>query len=224
MRKHDYYKIIVWSTVFCAGLFFLAGRVKAYWEEERLYGFSIQSERDLTAEIAAEFSKLAGMIKFEPKEAVSVTISLDSYAMEAVLTGVEFQSTVMRFSSAEQNVMLGNVPKLLVGEEVFSFFTDKNGNTPFKSQTDKWKENYRSLVLTVTDGNGVERKGKISGIVKQDNHIYMDKQQMYKVFGKEVHTMGGYMEIYGYKNTKKAKKLLEQAGFLTEDTGSVFMY
>lgn len=217
MGKHDYYKIIVWTVVCCAGLFFLAGRVKAYWKEERLYGFSIQSERDLTAEIAAEFSKLAGMIKFEPKEVVSVTISLDSYTMEAVLTGVEFQSTAMRFSSAEQNVMLGNVPKLLVGEEVFSSFTDKNGNTPFKSQTDKWKENYRSLVLTVTDGNGVERKGKISGIVKQDNHIYMDKQQMYEVFGKEVHTMGGYMEIYGYKNTKKAKKLLEQAGFLTED-------
>lgn len=217
MGKHDFYKIIVWTMAFCAGLFFLAGRAKAYWQEERVYGFSIQSERDLTAEMIREFRKISGILRFEPADTVSVTVSLGSYSMETVLTGAEFQSKAMRFSFAEQNVMLGNVPKLLVGEEAFSFFTDKNGYTPLKSQTDKWIENYRSLVLTVTDGNGVERKGKISGIVKQDNHIYMDKQQMYEVFGKEVQMMGGYMEIYGYTNTKKAEKLLEQAGFLTEE-------
>ena len=35
-------------------------------------------------------------------------------------------------------------------------------------------------------------------------------------FAETVHTRGGQMEIYGYQNARKAKKLLEQAGFVTD--------
>ena len=221
LKGHDFYRDIVWIVVTCIVVFFVAVKGEAYWKEEKMYGFQLQSERDLTEEIVEEFRKLSGICRFEPTDTVSVMISLDSYTKEAVLVGVEFGKEAIRFSSVEKSVLLGNVPELLIGEDVFSSFLDKNGYAPQKSQTDKWKENYRSLELTIIDEKGVERKGRIGGIVEQpENKIYMDKQQMHEVFGNGVHTMGGYMEIYGYQNTKKAKEIFEQAGFLTEEADS----
>lgn len=219
MRKNDFYRVVVLMAALCAGLFFLAGKATEYWKEERMYGFEIQSQQDLTAEIVEEFRKLSGICGFAPKDTVMVTVSLESYTMEAAICGMEFGREGMPFLDAKQNVMLGNVPKLLIGEEAFSFFTDKNGYAPLKSQIEKWKENYKSLALILTDEKGVERKGEISGIVKQpDDKIYMDKKQMYEIFGKELHKNGGYMKIYGFRNMKKAKGRLEEAGFhvLTE--------
>lgn len=219
MRKNDFYRVIVLMAALCAGLFFLAGKATEYWKEERVYGFDIQSQQDLTAEIVEEFRKLSGICGFTPKDTVRVTVSLESYTMEAELYGVEFEREYMPFLVVQQNVMLGNVPKFLIGEEAFSLFTDNNGYAPLKSQIEKWKENFKSLVLLITDEKGMERKGEISGIIKQpDDKIYMDKKQMYEIFGKELHKNGGYMRIYGFQNMKKAKERLEQAGFhvLTE--------
>ena len=39
---------------------------------------------------------------------------------------------------------------------------------------------------------------------------------MGELFEDTVRTKGGYMEIYGYQNTEKAKELLEKAGFIVE--------
>ena len=58
---------------------------------------------------------------------------------------------------------------------------------------------------------------RICGILSDPgDRVCMDKVQMKEAFFGLFHTAGGFMEIYGQKNMKKARSILEAAGFVTE--------
>ena len=224
MKEKNVYRIIVWAGVAGLAVWFFWGKLEAYWIEERIYGMRVFAERDLTEEILEEFQKLPGLCSFEPVWTVTVTVVLDSFSMEGVLEGVEMEKEEFRFSSFSKEVCFGNTLILLVGEEFFDSLADKDGNPPLKSQSDRWRAKFEELEVTVTDESGEERKAKIGGILEeQGNRIFVDCGQMREAFGKKTRVKGGYIQVFGQRNLKKTRKVLEGAGFLAEEDGAGFL-
>lgn len=233
MKKRNIYKDLVWAA---ALLFLLSkgiGLGKAYVREQKTYSFHIRADKDLTADMLEEFRKLPGICSFEPMDTAAVTISLGSYTLQTELIGLDLETYPLKWqripgrleSAGEKEgtskavISMGNTPALFFGEEAFSFFTDKSGYPPLKSQVEKWMEQYQTLELRVADEEGRERRAKICGILSDPKDmVCMDKTQMKETFGGLVHAAGGFMETYGHKNMEKARGLLESAGFLTQDS------
>ena len=58
---------------------------------------------------------------------------------------------------------------------------------------------------------------KICCILKEpDNKVCMDKRQIQQLFADTICIKSGYMEVYGYQNTKDAQETLESSGFMIE--------
>lgn len=232
MKKRNIYKDIVWIAIFCMLLSKGIGWGKAYAKEQKTYGFWIQTEKDLTADVIEEFRKFSGICSFRPSDTADVTISLGSYTLQTKLEGLDLSVNSLKWmrllgleesGAAEEGekravFSMGRTPALFFGKDAFFSFADKSGYPPLKSQVEKWLEQYGTLELIVTDESGRERKAKICGILSQpEDKICMDISQMKEIFYKSSHTAGGFMKIQGYKNMKKARGLLENAGFVTQD-------
>lgn len=218
MENRNIYKDMVIVTVLCVLAVLLVRIGKAYMQEQKSYGFTIQSEKELTQEVVKEFQNISGICQFEPADTVQVTIRLQEYTMEADLTGVDLKEYPLKWEEAEEKTVLGNTSALFFGKNSFQSFIDKNGRSPGKNQIKTWIRQYPEISLTITDETGRVRKAKISGILKESgNRIYMANTQMKEIFADSAHTTGGYMEIYGYQNSKKAKELLESSGFTVEE-------
>ena len=219
MRERNIYKNIVFSIIIGWNIFFLYGKLQSYQKEQKTYEFSIQSASDLTQETAKELQKISGICSFVPVETVTVTIKLGEYAMETEVFGVDLQEFSGKWKEVSETFSLGNTPVLFLGTDSFQRFTDQTGSLPGKSQTEKWKKEYQQLNLKIQDETGLERNGIVCGILDEPRDlIFMDEMQMAETFEDTVHTRGGRMEIFGYQNARKAKELLEQAGF-TVDMG-----
>lgn len=224
MKEKNVYRIIVWAGVAGLAVWFFWGKLEAYWIEERMYGMRVFAERDLTKETVEEFRKLPGLCSFEPVWTVTVTVVLDSFSMEGVLEGVEMEKEEFRFSAFSKEVCFGNTLLLLVGEEFFASLADKDGNPPLKSQSDRWRAKFEELEVTVADESGEERRAEIGGVLEgQGNRIFMDCGQMWEAFGKKARVKGGYIQIFGQRNLKKTRKVLEGAGFLAEEDGAILL-
>lgn len=218
MKNRNIYKAMVMCFLICIAAVLLIRLGKAYAMEQKSYGFTMASETELTEETASELKNIAGILKFEPVYTIMVTIELEEYTMQAELKGIELTEYPLKWKSLQKEFSMGNTPVLFLGENSFASFTDKNGNSPGKSEIEWWEENYAELSLYLTDEKGNVRKGKICGILKSpENIICMEQSQMKEVFGKSASATGGYMQISGYENWKKAKEVLQNAGFIVED-------
>ena len=178
MRERNIYKDIVICIVIGWIIFFLYGQLQSYRREQKAYGFSIQSSRDLTQETVDELQKISGIYRFEPEEAVIITIKIGEYTMETEVFGVDLQDFPGKWKEGLETFSLGNTPVLFLGTDSFQRFTDRNGYGLGKSQADKWKQDYPNLNLTLEDDAGKERDGKICGILVSKNFhtasSYMD--------------------------------------------------
>lgn len=217
MKERNIYKNIVVCILIGWILFFLYGQWQSYWKEQKVYELSIQSDSDLTQETAEEFKKISGILRFEPADTVRLTVKLGEYSMETELLGMDLQEFSGEWKEVTETFSLGNTPVLFFGTDSFQGFSDRQGYPPSKGQMERWKKDYQKLDLKVQDETGRERNGKICGILKEpSDRIFMDKTQMAEIFADYVHTRGGHMEIYGYRNAKGAEELLEQAGFMID--------
>lgn len=217
MKNRNIYKDIVTCAVICALAAFFIKIGKACMQELKFYGFVIQSETELTADMGKELQNISGICQFEPMDTASVTIRLEEYTLETELMGINLEEYPLKWKDAKEKIILGNTAALFFGESSFSSFVDKNGCSPGKNQIQSWIAGYQELSLTITDETGRVQKAGIFGILAEpQSRVCMDKSQMKEIFGDSARTTGGYMKIQGNSNTKKAKKLLESSGFLVE--------
>lgn len=221
MKERNIYKDIVWAVLFCIIAAAAARWGREYARENRAYGFRIQAAEDLKTEIVEEFRKISGFCRFLPAKTAWVTIQIDTYTMQTEVIGVDIRQYPVKWekmSGAQEEITVGNTPLLFFGKDAFTALEDQMGYAPLESKIEQWIQEYPTLTVSMTDENGQKRTAKICGILSQpENKIYMDHRQMREVFGTASHCNGGFLEIYGYKNTKKARGLLEDAGFITED-------
>ncbi len=215
MKSPNRYKDIVICTVIVLLASICMNLCKVYLREQKSYGFLIQSQRELTTNEIEEFEKISGIYGFEPVSSTMVTISLEEYNLETKLIGVDLKTYPLDWEKTKDTIVLGNTSALFFGTDVFWMFSDKNGHSPSERKIKKWME--QELVVTITDAFGHSKKGKIFGILKSPgNLVCMDQSQLEEIFKDSCQITGGHMEIYGYKNAKKAKDILEQGGFSTE--------
>lgn len=221
MKKHNIYRDIIWLAVFCIVTSKGIGWAKEYAKEQKIYSFCIQADKDLTESIIEEFRKISGICSFVPSDTADVSITIENYTLQTEVMGFDFEEYPFKWEKvpdglkSHSKISMGNMPVLFFGSETFSLFADQRGYPPLKSQIEKWTEQYQKLNVTVTDESGREQKARICGILsKPGDKVCMDKNQMREVFGSCLHTAGGFMEIYGYTNMKKARGLLENAGFV----------
>lgn len=221
MRKRNIYRDIVILAVLCF-LIFSLWKLVEFWQKERnIYRFSIQSDSDLTQSMADEFQNISGLLRFDSVDTVRVTAKLEDYEMEAELYGCNLEEYPLKWQKSDRKILMNNTPSLFFGADSFSFFADKYGFCPDKGKIKKWIENYQDLTLIVVDEEGRKIEAKVCGILKEPgDKIYMDKGQMEEIFQDSACTLGGYMEISGYQNKKKAREILENAGFLVMDLPS----
>ena len=230
MKKHNIYKYIVWIFLFCFLVSKGIGWGRDYAEEQKTYGFHIQADDDLTADIIDEFRKISGILSFDPADTAAVTIELGNYTLQTEMIGFDLNAYPLKWKqlsggsksgTATAAISMGNTPVLFFGAEVFSSFADRSGYPPLKSQVEKWMDQYQTLELTVMDESGRERKAKICGILSwPEDKVCMDKSQMKDVFGSFSHTDGGFLKIYGHTNMENACELLENAGFVIQEISS----
>lgn len=218
MKNRNIYKNIVVCAGVCILIIMLVRLGKSWNKEQKLYGFTITTESEITEETTAQFENITGIYRFEPAASMAVTIELEGYTMETELKVVDWEQYPLKYKNAQEKILLGSTPTLFFGIETFQGFTDQHGNSPGKSQINKWKKNYVTLSPTITDKNGRVKKAKISALLEDPgNSVCIDKKQMEEIFGKLLNITGGYMEIWGYQNTQDAKVLLEQGGFIVEE-------
>lgn len=237
MEEHNIYKSIVTGAILCLLLFCTVRQLQNFSREQKTYGFTLQAGSELTEDIVAELKKLPGIRCFEPVQTVTATICLNQYSMETELTGINIDSSLLRWKNVEKTITLSNTPALFFGKNVFSHFSDKNGYAPEKSQIEAWLQNYQELEVTLILPDGIKRslegvtlilpedhctkKARICGILEEPaDQICMDKQQSTALFGHSVHILGGYMRINGYQNMKEARKSLEETGFVITEAAS----
>lgn len=218
MGEKNIYKNIVIGTVILILAVCCVNLYKSYLKEQKSYTFSIQSETELTEAAVEEMKKISGICRFEPVTSVMVTIQLGEYTLETRLLGVDLETFPLRFREGEGRIVMGNTSALFFGAKVFSLFSDENGKSPGQRQIKIWMEQRQELTVTITDESGRGKTGKIFGILESpETVIYMDKNQLEENFGEYCRTSGGYMEIYGYQNMKKARDVLEGGGFTVEE-------
>ena len=109
---------------------------------------------------------------------------------------------------------MGNTPVLFIGKDIFMGFSDDYGNVPTEGERLNWTENYNDVVLEVTDEKGRRLKAVIGGILDSPgSSVFMDYSQMKSLWGKELYIREGHLEVYGYKNMKKAQEILMNNGY-----------
>lgn len=215
MRKRNIYKDIVLLAVLCTAAFFMIQFVKEYQKEEKSYGFTLMSDGGIKTDVVKEFQKIKGLTRFEPYIEVPVTIKIGIYTLETNLMATDIEDYPLKWESAQEEILLGNTPALFFGKDSFAAFTDQYGHAVGKSQIKKWIKDYRNLELTITDEKEKIRTAKISGIINSPGGLVcMDRKQLEALGIKEQQITGGYMEIWGYRNAKDAKEILEKGGFV----------
>ena len=214
MGKRNIYKDIVIAGVLILCILFLAEKAKAWRQAQEMCGITMQSGSELTAEIIAELEKLPGMVLFLPADIAIGKLELEGYTLETEIMGIRLEEYPLQWETAQPQIRLGNTPMLFLGKECFASFQDQYGHPPTKSQIEKWQQGYSQLELALTDENGYSQTARICGILKSPAaQIYMEKAQMEENFGQLSRAKGGYLQIQGRQNAKKAQELLEGAGF-----------
>ena len=217
MGKRNIYKDIVVVGILAFGVFFLAGKGKAWLQEPKTYSMMVQSGEELTEGVRKELQKISGISRFEPVDTVALQVKMGEYTLETEVMGVELEAYPLKWEKAEPEIRLGNTLMLLVGKECFGAFLDGHGYSPTKGEIEKWIKGYAQLELTVADQEGRSKKAKICGILKEPGgKMCMEKGQFQEAFGGVGQVKGGYMEVLGAQNAKKAQELLEGAGFQVE--------
>lgn len=217
MRKRNIYKDIVFLVIGCAFVFWSVQGIGFWFRQQETYDIVLQSQGELTEDTIKEMGKIEGLYQFTPLLSCNVTVRLQEYTWETALTGIDMQSYPLNWKAVQEEMVLGNTPFLLFGEEAFASFADSNGNAPGKSRIEKWVETYRELELTVTDESGRERGAKIGGILeKPASGVFMQQKQMQEIYGESAKATGGCAKVQGEQNAQKARELLSGAGFMTE--------
>lgn len=215
MKKRNVYKGIVWLALFLTAAWHAAGKAGAYRKEQQAYEFTIESELELTEGIVEELRKISGLFRFDAALSAPVTLQLGTYRLETKLSGVNLSSYPLQWKAAQKNILRGNTPALFLGEDVLASMTDQDGRSPGRAQVKKWVNEYKQISLTVTDETGKGRKAVLCGILKQPaDGVYMDRDQMREVFQTAGRATGGRLMVHGFQNMKKARRLLEDAGFV----------
>lgn len=116
---------------------------------------------EYNASFLEQAEKIPGLRSVTPVCEVAVCLRADGYTMDAVLVGVDTSELLMRVKDA-QEVMLGTVPVLLIGEKSLSHLTDANGNTASEKKQKELLENYRELTWEYRlIGTGQEVSGAV---------------------------------------------------------------
>lgn len=222
MKERNVYRNIVLFAVLWMSISSLWKWIETWQKEQKTYEFAIQSDSDLTQNTLEQFQNISGLCLFDSVDTVRVTVKLKEYEMETELYGCNLEEYPLKWQKSDGEILLNNTLSLFFGADSFQLLRDKNEFYPDKGQIRKWIENYQDLTLIVVDEKGKERKAKICGILKEPgNNIYMDKGQMEEIYQDDARALGGYVRIYGYQNMKKAKKMLENAGFMVTDLPSL---
>lgn len=217
MKGRNLYKDIVITAMICLLFLFAKNQIKSWMREQKTYGFYLQTNVNLTSDIVKEFQKFFGICQFEAIESTTVLIYLDEFSMETEVIGLNLEKYPLQWKDVEQKMPLGNTAVLFLGTESFFSFSDQNGVAPTKSKIEEWMSQYQKLEVTIADQNGNKKKAKICGILKEpDNKVCMDKRQIQQLFADTICIKSGYMEVYGYQNTKDAQETLESSGFMIE--------
>lgn len=217
MKKGNIYKDIVYLAL---GYFLIVWAVQGvgFWrQQQETFSLQLRSQSELTETVVRELEKLPGLYGFMPTVSCKVTLKLEEYTMETVVTGIDLKSYPLEWKTAQREIRKGSAPNLFLGKESFQAFTDKNGNGPGKSQISEWISHYQELDIKLIQDSGQEAGGKISGILEEPSAgIYMDGKQQQEICGESARIMGGVLKIQGKRNMEEAKKILEGSGFLVE--------
>ena len=155
-----------------------------------------------------------------PQETEPVGTRLGDISPETEQSEIGSVEYPLQWETAELQIRLGNTPMFFLGKECFASFQDQYGHAPTKSQIEKWQQDYPQLELTLTDESGHSQTAKICGILNSPAaKICIEKAQMQEIFGQLSRTRGGYLQIQGRQNAKKAQDLLEGAGFQVTSCG-----
>lgn len=96
-----------------------------------------------------EAEKLPGIQSVTPVALLTVHLSMEEYAMDTELFGVEladFQYQAEQVSATA----LGRTPVLLIGKEALSAFSDSNGHRISEKRLNQLLEGYQDLILTAS--------------------------------------------------------------------------
>lgn len=214
MKNRNVYKDIVMLVAMCGVLFLIIRIGNAWYMEQKSYGFTVSGETELTEAIIAEMKNIKGICRFELVESITVTIELEGYTCSTELKGIDLENYPLKWKEAQESFSMGNTPILFIGKDSFAQFLDRNQHSPGSSEIKKWIETYEKLSVKITDPSGTVRNARIAGIVEEpENIICIEQSQMELFWGKNYQVKEGYMEITGYQNMKKAREILEGAGF-----------
>lgn len=217
MKKRNIYKDLVCFFVVCILIVWTVQGINFLKEQQKTYCFEIQSQRELTKSVIEKLEKITGLYEFTPVSSCNLTLQLEEYTMETVITGIDLKSYPLNWQSAQEKFQRGTAPVLFFGAEAFQGFADINGNGPGKSQIKEWLRRYQELEVKLVQESGPEIRGKIAGILKEPPAgIYMDAGQLQEVYGNSAKVTGGIVKIQGKQNMEKARKILEEGGFLVE--------
>jgi len=215
MKKRNVYKDLVCFFVVCILIVWAVQGINFLKEQQKTYTFEIQSQRELTESVTEELEKIAGLYEFTPVSSCNLTLQLEEYTMETVITGIDLKSYPLNWKSAQEKFQRGTAPVLFFGAEVFQGFMDMNGNGPGKSQIKEWSSRFQELEVKLIQESGQEIRGKIAGILEEPSAgVYMEEEQLQEVFGNSAKTTGGIVKIQGKQNMEQARKILEEGGFL----------
>lgn len=214
MKNRNVYKDIVMLAAIWGVLFFIIRIGNAWYMEQKSYGFTVSGEAELTEAIIAEMKNIKGICRFEPVESIAVTIELEGYTCSTELKGIDLENYPFKWKEVQESFSMGNTPVLFIGKDSFAQFLDRNQHSPGSSEIKKWMEDYEKISVKITDQNGIVRNARIAGILEEpENIICIEQSQMESFWKKNYQVKEGYVEINGYQNMKKAKEILEGAGF-----------
>lgn len=217
MTQRNIYKNIVFVALGCILAAWLVKGISFWKHQQKTFVCTVQSGAELTEDVVKEMDKITGLYEFTPTASCTISLRLEEYTMEAVLTGINLDFYPLEWKAAETEIRKGNAPLLFFGKNAFQGFVDSNGNSPGKSQILEWIDHYQELDLVLTEEDGRVKRGKISGILEEpESGIYMDGGQMQEIYGALAKVTGGCMKIQGQRNMDKAKEILEQGGFQVE--------
>ncbi|MEY8392826.1 hypothetical protein D3Z36_02575 [Lachnospiraceae bacterium] len=217
MKKRNIYKDIVSLALGCILIVWMAQGLNFWKQQQKTFTFQIQSQTEITNAVVKELEKLSGLYEFTPNASCNVSVQLEEYTMETVLTGIELTACPLKWKAAQKEIQRGAAPILFFGKEAFQGFSDVNGNPPGKRQILEWIARYQELEVRLTQESGQELRGKISGILESPSAgIYMDEGQMQEIYGTFARITGGVLKIKGKQNMEKAREILEGSGFLVE--------
>lgn len=217
MKNRNVYKDIVMLAVMCGALFLMIRLGNTWYMEQKSYSFTVSKETEITKEEIKEMENIKGICGFELVETIIVTIELEGYTLQTEIKGLKLEKYPLKWEKAEETFSIGNTSVLFFGKNSFAQFLDRNQHNPGNSEIKKWIENYEKLSVKVTDEKGKVRNARIAGIIEEpENTICMEQSQMEELWKNNYQIREGRMEITGYQNMKKAKKILEAGGFICD--------